>query len=396
MMNSAKNRLMSASVAAIAQACVSSGVSAGEGADQAVQLKSTPALQVSTSDGAYSMRVAGFLQFDHVHASGHGDGWNESTVRRARLGVRGQADTNWKYDFMFESGSGQTELFDANITYTGFDFGDIRIGQFKEPVGLEWSTGAPWWTFSDRGLVASLTPKRSIGVAVSKNGKNWGIHVGHFGSESTIRKSPAEDGATTGRFYFLPYKSDNGLVHLGVSAVRRTPAAGSVRIKAKHETAGQPSPSMDSGVISDVSSVSVLGGEALFQAGPFSLQGEYYQQDISRDVERDVSLSAAYVQISFLLTGEHRPYKLKKGGFGSLKPAGSKSAVELAARYDTLDLTDQSIESGSMDRLTVGLNWYVNRNIRLTTNYVFSKTDANARLPGADIHSIGIRSQFTF
>lgn len=357
----------------------------------------SPAIaQTSEKPSDFTSRVAGFIQLDQVNASSDNIDWDDSTVRRARIGFRGNADKNWKYDLMFEAGSGTTVLFDANLTYTGFDFATVRLGQFKEPVGLEWSTGAPWWTFSDRALVASLTPKRSTGVAVSKNGKKWGAHIGYFNAESTIPNSPALDSATTGRAYWVPVKTDKDVVHLGFSVVSRTPETGTTRIKAKHETAAQPSPSMDSGTIDDVSTVDLVGLEALILKGPFSVQGEYYNQTIERNTAPSVDLQASYVQVSYFLTGERRPYNIKRGGFGRIKPKAESGAVEIAARFDQLDLSDTSISAGTMERLTLGVNWYVNKRIRLNLNYVGSQTDQDSRFGDTNTQSIGLRSQFTF
>lgn len=375
-------------------ACVT--VSAQENERSQLRFSLSPSPAITTTDGLHGIRVAGFMQFDHVQSFCAENDWTESKIRRARLGVRGHVDKVWKYDLMFEAGSGEAQLFDANITYSGLDFADIRMGQFKEPIGLEWSTGAPWWTFNDRALVASLTPKRSVGFTLSKNTDRWGAYAGYFGSESTINKSPPEDGVMLGRVYFLPYKKGKNVMHLGFSLQERSPEEGSVRIKAKHETAGQPYPSVDTGTISEVSSVGILGIESLFKHGPFSLQGEYYEQYIKRGEAPDVNLSSAYIQASLILTGEQRPYKVNKGGFGRISPYGSNGAIELATRIDSLDASDRIVDAGKLDRLTIGLNWYVNKNIRLTTNYVYSKTNEAARISDADFHSIGFRTQFTF
>lgn len=368
------------------------------GTDLIATLSPSPSLK--TSDGQYSVRLAGFYQIDHVENDG--DRWEDldgSTIRRARYGVRGTVSGDWNYDLMIEGGGGNSQLFDANVTYTGFKNAPIRVGQFKEPMGLEWSTGAPWWTFMDRALLASLAPKRSIGVATSTGGKMWRAHVGHFTDNSTIDNSPNESGATTGRFYVSPVHKPGRALHLGVSSSHRSPdpVAQSVRFKAKHETA-QATPALDTGLITGVDHTSLLGVEALGIFGPASIQAEYLQNKVHRDGDANVSFSSAYVQATWSLTGEVRPYKFKKGGFGRIKPSkdSKTGAIELAVRFDTIDLNDGAITGGSMDRRTLAANWYPTTNIRLSANVTNADTDENAIAPGDDPSAVGLRAQFAF
>ena len=39
-------------------------------------------------------------------------------------------------------------------------------------------------------------------------------------------------------------------------------------------------------------------------------------------------------------------------------------------RWSTLDLVDAGVAGGESDNITAGLNWYLNRNIRLVFNFV--------------------------
>jgi phosphate-selective porin OprO/OprP len=54
----------------------------------------------------------------------------------------------------------------------------------------------------------------------------------------------------------------------------------------------------------------------------------------------------------------------------------------MAARFSSLDLNDEEVEGGSSDNMTLGVNWYLNRQIRLTANMVFVDNDRFADAHG--------------
>ncbi|MDA1001700.1 MAG: porin [bacterium] len=201
-------------------------------------------------------------------------------------------------------------------------------------------------------------------------------------------------------------------------------------------------------------STGLLNVEDGFAAGPefgfnwknLYLQSEYYFYELDRKqpntapatalLDTNADFKGWYVQGSWIVTGETKRYDIKNASFGAPRPAsplgmdGSFGAIELAARYSTVDLNDGGtggvcagnatqtaptatsacIRGGEQDIITLGINWYPNRNVRFMLNYLFIDTDRqaypnnsaaglsggpNAEI-GQDVDVLALRSQFNF
>lgn len=145
----------------------------------------------------------------------------------------------------------------------------------------------------------------------------------------------------------------------------------------------------------------LLGLEGAWVSGPFSLQGEWMQAKIERDEGTEPTFEGWYLQVSWFLTGESRRYKQRSAKFGRIRPLSDHGAVEVAARFSSLDLNDGEIEGGSSDNITLGINWYINRQIRLMANAIIvdndSYADADGDVEGEDTPSIlQLRAQVDF
>ena len=95
----------------------------------------------------------------------------------------------------------------------------------------------------------------------------------------------------------------------------------------------------------------------------------------------DPTFDGFYIQASYFLTGEQRNYKTSTGAFDRVRPkenyhyGAGRGAWEVAARYSQIDLTDDSVSGGELKDLTLGLNWYLNPNMRMMWNYIRSHLD---------------------
>ena len=89
-----------------------------------------------------------------------------------------------------------------------------------------------------------------------------------------------------------------------------------------------------------------------------------------------------YVQAAYTLTGETRGYKAGSGAFAAIKPKNEGGAWEVVARYEDadVDIPGRSL-SASLERMVLGVNWYVNKNVKFMLNYVDSEVDDCSETP---------------
>jgi phosphate-selective porin OprO/OprP len=78
--------------------------------------------------------------------------------------------------------------------------------------------------------------------------------------------------------------------------------------------------------------------------------------------------------------------------------ASGPGAWQIGARYNFLDLNDNTLDGGVLHNFTAGLNWFLNPNMKLQFNYML--TDRDAALAGdlgdGLIHGWGIRLAHDF
>jgi phosphate-selective porin OprO/OprP len=257
------------------------------------------------------------------------------------------------------------------IRYTGWDLGNITLGQFKQEQSLEALMSAKYTAFIEKAMVTTLYPDRRIAVGFAGDSGPWHYAASLFGDQEGSDDDTSEGVGLGGRVTWGPKFGDNQF-HFGGSYNWQEPGNNSWRVRSRPETHQTSTRLVDTGTLEDVDDINTYGLEAAWVLGPWSVQGEWLQQSINRQ-ESDLpepDLSGWYLYGSWFITGETRSYK--NGLFGRTK---ASNAWEIAVRYSKLDLQDDGIQGGEEENWTFGVNYYVTPYLRFQLNYVAASAD---------------------
>lgn len=296
-----------------------------------------------------------------------GDGSDHDyELRRAELVLKGKGPGN--FDWVVGYDAKADKWLDVNVGY-GFGEGhSLQAGQFKQPNSLEELSSTKNNDFISKAMTTNtFAVSRRLGVAYGYSQDDWSLTASSFGRELT---SGGDHGSGYGlRGTFAPINEDGNILHLGLSYVDRDTDADSLRLRTRPQADLAGVRLVDTGTLTDTDRLATTGVEAFWARGPFKLQGEYMQGEVSRHDNADYDATGGYLSAIYNLTGESWSYK--GGTPGTAKPADpARGMWQLGLRYDTIDLEDGTVEGGQMDALTAGVNWYWRKNFKFAVNYV--------------------------
>lgn len=425
------------------------------GSDKTMHAKWNNGLELETKNKDFRIHLGGRTQLDYSWFRVDESVQSDPTLgnrfrdgvdfRRARLRADGTMyeviDFEVEYDFMQGArvstpGSGTfnealTGPTDLNFTITKLPtIGNLRFGNHKEPIGFEHLTSSRYQNFMERtymqdAFYGGFNNGFSLGASVFNtmfdDRARW--HVGAYSPNSTVFafNTGGAEVAITGRLTGLLMYEDEGrnLVHVGVSGRHATMDDGLTRYRVR--------PAIRSGLVAvwplpaDTGSFNGdtqqwVNFELVSVLGPWTFQAEYlgaYIQDAFRTGSASVgtvNYQGYYVEALYFLTGEHRAYNRKNAAFDRVVPnenfflvpgdCGSifgRGAWQIGVKYDHLDLDDKGIDGGRLDDFTVGLNWFLNPNMKVQWNYNVTKRDSSVSGAGDGlIQGFGMRVAHDF
>ncbi len=382
--------LMSASAVVLATMTI-----AGADADA---MKFTGKGLVLVSDGDFEAVLGGRLHLDAVSFDDDLTVFqDEVDWRRIRpaLSLKLGKDFSAKVEYEFRPGhDGWRNLW---VAYDGIENMKITLGNQPTPFGLENSTSSNDTVFMERSLAYAFDNQFLLGGTVDFYGTGWTISAGVYKEGIEAEESIRNKGTSfVGRATFTPINDDGMTLHLGANIAYFDADSGGISLGSRPEVGISDVSLVRTGGLADADSSLTYGLEAALAAGSIAVQGEYIWSNVDRSLNPDPDFSGAYVQASWIVTGEKYDYKRKGAVLGGVEPKGDWGAIEVGARYSTIDLEDSGVTGGEEDNVTLGINWYPCNNFRLMANYVIVDADPNSVGLWESPNALEFRAQIAF
>lgn len=333
-------------------------------------------------------------QFNGVHV-GRGPAdyqvGDEIELRRAQIELKSTFKKDWQAEIEVSFDNGTTpKVEDALISFDGWDGVTLTAGQTKEPFGLEELTSSSDISAIERSMATSaFAPGPHFGLGISGDQRPFVWSLGVY--RAAERENKIDTYALTGRLGFAPWDRKKRVLHIGISGSIRDFGGETYKIEERAEV--HTAEKIVKSVETSADDIRLIGVEFAWVLGSFSLQAEHMTAFIKAAIGEDAVYMGYYIQGSFFLTGEYRPYK--DGRLRGIKPAGKYGALELISRFSSLDAEDN--DRGTMaENLTLGVNYYINKQVRLMNNYIRTTLIDGVSGTRGNAEAISLRIQYAF
>ena len=358
-----------------------------------------------TYDEKYKFKFFGRISMDGAFYQGNNYQkiGNGTTISQLAVGGVFSFGERIEGKFELDFSNGNLVLLDNYVTYSFTKQLGLRGGNIQESLSMDLLNSFKDLSLMNRAqAINAFAPGHHLGVQAVYQPSQWLLNAGVFFQRSMVigqkdkTDSNYQDGQNEGYSYtaravWMPQdKARHKGFHIGAAASYRTPKTdvaqdgepNIMRFSASESTINKTK-FLDTGIINEVKNSVLLGGEIAAYYGPAKIQGEYIYNTLKRrnNLSRE-NFSGFYIQGSCLLfEGGYQDYNNSRGAFNS--PVVSKKGnVELALRFDQIDMNGDNIKGGSSDQYTVGVNYYVNPNLKLQFNYSYITHDKYANANG--------------
>lgn len=355
---------------------------------------------------------------DPTNANFGTDTEDRFAFRRLRLGMKGDVLETMLYKLEVDyNNPGRPEYKDIYLGWKELPYNQtVLLGNQKRPLGMDHLNSSRYNVFMERPLVVEAFNEdaRRIGLAAYgytdddlfhwrygvynlENTSTDGRFIGdslQLSANARLSSSPWYDHSSGGR----------GYLHWAIAGMYARPDGdrfpgdtnnndGRFRTRGENRSDQRW---LNTGRIAGISDYEILGLEAAVNVGALQVVSEFQANWTQRDGGSDLFFHGGYVQVSYFLTGEHQPYDRQKGIIGRVKPfenfflvdrcKGGRGfglgALQIAARYSYLDLSDDNILGGVGNNFTAGLNWFWTAYSKVQVNYIYGDIQEHAAVGG--------------
>ena len=382
--------------------------------------------QLRSADNSFQLRFRGLVQSDSRFFLGEDtvQGVDTFLLRRVRPTFEGTVFKYFDFRLMPDFGGGTTVLQDAYIDLRLRPFAKVRVGKQKQPFGIERLLSASSLPFVERALPTAVAGNRDVGVVlygdVMKDRLSY--WAGVFNGVTDGASADADDGHgkdVVGRFMVHPFRgtgherveglgagfaasygSQRGALLLpGLATYRSSGQQVFFRYRTDATTAGT--------AVADGTRYR-LSAQGYLYSGRLGVLAEqvFSSQEVRLDLTRD-TLGANSWQVlgSWVLTGERASVNGVTPRDAFEPSSGRIGAFEVTARYHQLSTDSDAfptfanplVAARAAKAWAAGVNWYLNRSIKVTTNYEQTRFEGGAAVGDRPTeHDVLTRVQFGF
>jgi phosphate-selective porin OprO/OprP len=362
-------------------------------------------LSVSSADTNFVFQLHGLVQVDNrSFFNDHNVRGNDSfLLRRARPIFSGTVYKDFDFYFAPDFGGSSVQIFDAYLNYRYSPWLQLRAGKFKVPVGLEVLQSDPYTAFNERSLPTALLPSRDIGfqiwgdIADARLSYAVGVFNGVGDGRNTSNADFEDHREVAARLFAQPFrKSSNPALQgigFGVGGSWGNVSSNATGLPnttggtlAGYNTDGQQqffAYNPTNGTVVANGTHWRVSPQGYYYWGPLSVLGEYVisnQRVTKGTASANLQNTSWQVSAGWVLTGEDASYTGVTPRHPFNPREGYWGAFQLVGRYAELDIDNDAFpiyanpltSATDAQAWSVGLNWYLNKNIRVNTS--FSRT----------------------
>ena len=353
-------------------------------AQQELSVKWNKGFQAKDSTGNFKFKIGARTFFDIAYINQSASIENKfgkqtlgGEFRKAMFQSSGKIHGNVKYITQFDFSSGTISFNEVWIEINKVPIvGNIRLGNFKEPMRFENLTSSKSSLAMENSFTAKMLPGYASGMLLHKYLVKNKINLQFAAvlNSDAVGKDLNNDEKLNldGRIVYLPLKNENSFMHTSIYYSYRTNKNKSFTWKFRPES------HIANNYINfnlNAENMNVVGFEYIFSHKQFTLHTEYLSQNIN-EISNDKYFYSYVIYGVWRITGESRKYKDPLSGYDTFEPKknvseGGIGGLEFVVRYSEVDLENY----GKIQNITTGLNWYLNSNTRFMINYIISNLD---------------------
>ena len=373
---------------------------------------------IQSADGSNNIKLRGVLHVDGRALLSDDDTIvdDQFLLRRVRPIVEGTVGGIYDFRFTPDFAQGRTVIQDAYVTGRFAPGFQVTGGKFKAPIGLERLQSANDIRFVERAYPTSLVTNRDIGLQVAGNllDDRFTYQVAFLNGANDGRSSEDfsdvevnDDKEWAARIFAQPFANSDSFalrgLGLGVAgSFTSQEGTATQTLLPQYRTPAQSTFFKYRSAAVATGDRTRIAPQFFYYAGRFGLLGEWTEG--SQDValagtlglrEDQVDTTAWQIQAAFFLTGEEESFKGYKPNSVFSLENGTWGGWEIVARYHELEIDDAAFAGGAdsfadplasarkASTIGVGLNWYLNQNVKWMLNYEVTSFDGGGA-DGAD------------